>query len=50
MFLFIGGQGDAEEWMDGFNWEFYAEAYNGRRMVLEHRFYGKSYPVQYVSF
>jgi serine protease 16 len=45
IFMFLGGQADAEDWMDGFAWSEYADAYNAKMVVLEHRFYGQSMPV-----
>lgn len=51
MFLMIGGEGPANlAWMQTGTWLTYAEKMGALCFMLEHRFYGKSHPTEYVSF
>jgi len=40
----FGGEGPADGMVDAYYWHNYAAAYNALLIVLEHRFYGESYP------
>lgn len=45
----IGGEGEASKlWMNHGAWIDYAERFGALCFQLEHRYYGKSHPTQYV--
>jgi len=48
--LMIGGEGEANPvWMTTGAWKDYAKKNNAAMILLEHRYYGKSYPTQDLS-
>ncbi|XP_021944872.2 putative serine protease K12H4.7 [Folsomia candida] len=46
IFIELAGEWDAAGDVDGGYWHAYARQYNAMLIVLEHRFYGQSFPVQ----
>lgn len=50
VFLMIGGEGPANPaWMQYGTWLLYAQKLGALCLLLEHRFYGKSHPTEWVS-
>jgi hypothetical protein len=50
VFIHIGGEGPADPiWMTEGQWIKYAQTYGAICVMVEHRFYGKSHPTEYVT-
>ncbi len=46
----FGGEGPADYMVDNYYWQTYAANYSAMLIVLEHRFYGESWPTKNSSF
>lgn len=50
VFIQIGGEGPADPiWMTEGQWINYAKTYGAICVMVEHRFYGKSHPTEYIN-
>jgi len=47
VFFQFGGEGPADGYIDSFYWQTYAAELGALLIVLEHRFYGDSWPTEY---
>ena len=46
IFFQFGGEGPADALIDNYYWQTYAAEYGALLVVLEHRFYGDSWPTR----
>jgi len=46
IFFMFGAEGPADGMVDYYIWQEYAAQYDALLVVLEHRFYGESFPTQ----
>jgi hypothetical protein len=50
VFIFIGGEGPGgPDSMRDFQWVNYAKTYNAMMFMVQHRYYGESYPTRWVD-